>query len=127
MFKEKIIQKLIDETKNNNFDWHYLDNHLFVNDKTREMLNQENLKFNFSINYKNSYYYNFNNGFFVLVNGLNTNDLPIIYLLIIPSTSGRDTSILNNSTEYQTELLRLSNLISKQFPNVEDFLSDFLS
>lgn len=115
----KIINKLIQGTKDNKFKWSYLP----INNKLSSVCFQ--LVYG-DLNYNSSFVLKINNGYFALCDTVDSD----IYLIIIPSLDSKDIQCINEGEsgflEYQQELLRLQNLVKKQFPNVEDFLEEFM-
>ncbi|CAB1242527.1 conserved hypothetical protein [Clostridiaceae bacterium BL-3] len=116
---EKIISKLIIQTKSNKIKWFYLSENADVIDIC------ENISPN-DLNYNSSFSLEINSGYFVLCEDVFKN----IYLIIIPSLDSKDIQCINKNEDrnltHQQELLRLQNLVKKQFPNVEDFLQEFM-
>ncbi|GAA0735609.1 hypothetical protein [Clostridium oceanicum] len=121
---EKIINKLIFGTKSNKYKWFYL------SDKGRSIVDicdnfvtyydyQQN-----TLNTSDSFILNFNEGYLALCEDSYSN----LLLIVIPSLDSKDIQCINNylAPDFQQELLRLQNLIKKQFPNVEDFLNEFM-
>lgn len=112
------LNKLIENTKSNALNWYYLD--------TYSLLSQ-NAQFYLSYAYskKNSFYVKINDGYFVLADS-NT----YLYLIVFPTIDSREVTVINyynNTINCQDELLRLLNLIKKQYPQVDDVISDFLN
>ena len=64
----------------------------------------------------------YKDGYFVLLNVE-----PKILLFAFPTLDARVKAPLNAQYQFQTELVRLSNLASRQHPNVEDFIDEFLA
>jgi hypothetical protein len=119
---QNVIEKLITETKNKNLKWFYLNEFELLDDKSSSLITAVTTY----ILDNSSFYVKIKDGYFVLCED-NYNDL---YLITFPSIDSRDFKCLNdtgNGLAYQQELLRLQNLIKKQFPNVDDFLDDFLN
>ena len=67
-------------------------------------------------------YAEYKDGYFVLLNVE-----PEILLIAFPTLDARVKSPLNSQYQFQTELVRLSNLAARQHPNVEDFIDEFLA
>lgn len=119
MDTQLVINKLIETTKSDNLKWIYLD--------TFKPLSDASLSF-FTSGYKhnNSFFVKINKGFFVLVDSGG-----YLYLTVFPTLDSREVTTINcmndGSVVYQDELLRLLNIVKKQFPQVDDILSDLLN
>ena len=115
----KIINKLIQETKENKLKWAYLPVDNKLSSVCFELVYGD-------LNYNSSFVLKVNNGYFALCDTVDTD----IYLIIVPSLDSKDIQCINENEAgnlmYQQELLRLQNLVKKQFPNVEDFLQEFM-
>lgn len=120
-----VIEKLISLTKDS-LKWEYIDENKAILSKCNALLE----KFDTIVKNK-SFYTQFGSGYFVIlsvdsIDG-SINGVFDLYLVAIPSLSGRDITMLNYSSEAQMELQRLLNLAIKQHPNTEDFLEDFMN
>ncbi|SMC19361.1 hypothetical protein SAMN02745134_00810 [Clostridium acidisoli DSM 12555] len=115
-----VINKLIERTKLSILKWNYLDS-------LPQLCNKVYNEFNISPMNKNSFFTKINDGYFILVNDEDNEEL---YLIVFPTIDSRDTEIINyidNDLLYQDELLRLLNLVKKQYPNVDDVISNFMN
>lgn len=114
-----ILNKLLEKTKSNSLKWFYLDTHKRLSDCSLTF-------FNDGYNRNNSFYANINNGFFVLVDYKSN-----FYLTVFPTLESREVTTINASKNgvmsSQDELLRLLNLIKKQYPQVDDIVADLMN
>lgn len=121
------ITKLIDWTKDDKIQWNKLSGNLSYLDqiKTRK----KKVGFNSNINLDHSFYSYINKGAFIIHTETN-GDLPeTIYLSIVPNqaTFPLEFETINEDTSYQSELLRVLNLIIEKYPTVDSFIDDFLN
>lgn len=106
----KFIEKLIEQTKANTIEWEFLDEENFLSDIFSD--------------YRRDFSYCFykDNSYVVLTTGSIRNELS---LHVVPDNFRAAKSISGN--EYEKNLTRLSNTISKQFPNPDDFIDAFIN
>ena len=116
-----IIDKIINLTKAN-LKWHYLDTDRSIDSIANEIL------VDYVIDDNSSFFCQVDSGYFALVQPEldEPDDMPILFLIAVPGSDARDIRILNSYLEHQQDLLRLQNLVKKQYPNVDDFLDSFL-
>ncbi len=123
-----VIEALIQKTKEKKIYWNYLITKSDLIHISLEICKSASMQIDEGL----SFYTKYKNGFFVLINtpckkGANLD--PQIYLIaLLPTDFHRPAgSLLNPDLDYQSSLLRLTNLAVRQHPNVEDFIDDFLS
>lgn len=116
----RVIDKLIEQTKLNKIKWFYLSE----NEELFEICSK--FKYDENLNPDSSFAFKINDGYFTLCEGAEHD----LLFIIVPSLDSRDIQCINTGNDYipkfQQELLRLQNLIKKQFPNVEDFIEKFM-
>lgn len=112
-----VIEKLTNLTKTEKINWSYLDNYPSLQKIINNMLS-------FAYSDGGTFYTQINDGYMVICED---GDDDYLYLIAVPKINARDNQFLNDEDSYQEELLRLHNLIKKQFPNTNDFIDDFLS
>lgn len=131
------IKSLITGTKNRSIVWDYLD----TNDSLYTRLELEQDEFD----HDNSFFAQYNDSYFVLISTtepLYSEDIRFdpsignwgypekkgLKLFIIPSTF-REVTVIStfSNEEYNEDILRLRNLIKKDFPNSEDIMAQFIS
>lgn len=115
----QVIEKLTDLTKKGDLTWNYLSEHLDLSKRSLSLT--DSIEFNESA----SFYASSGTGYFVLLEC--SINIPELYLIAYPSLDSKDIQSLNIYNQCQKELLRLQNLVKKNFPNVDDFLNNFLS
>lgn len=136
----ELIEKLISATKANKLKWEYLEDELFALD-----ILDNNFDFSGEYSTNGSFIAQFNNGYFILIDSL---DLSLsfnlgewsfsdneILLIVVPSGQAKDIEVVNfdirdsSSGEilFQSDLLRLRNLIKSRFPSVDAFIEDFMN
>lgn len=116
---QSVIEKLIAETKNTNLKWNYLSELSILLRKSAELIGYEVID-------NTSFYVQIKDGYFVLYEDVFQN----LYLITYPTIDSKDYQCLNRTPNMilnQQDLLRLQNLIKKQFPNVDDFLDEFIN
>lgn len=121
---EKLIHSLIQRTKDKKILWEYLAEFPKLKDLSNHVATANSDYFldpnHFDIDL--SFYAEYKNGYFVLLN-----IEPEILLIAFPTLDAHVKAPLNAQYQFQTELVRLSNLAARQHPNVEDFIDEFLA
>ena len=121
---ENLIHSLIQRTKDKKLLWEYLAGFPKLKDLSIHVATANSDYFldpnHFDMDL--SFYAEFYDGYFVLLNVE-----PEILLIAFPTLDARVKSPLNSQYQFQTELVRLSNLAARQHPNVEDFIDEFLA
>ena len=121
---EAVINKLITITKrSSSLHWDYLDKNSDLMQIVESVLEDHMIDSAASFSYEQTHGYK--TGYFVIAQVFST-ELPILFLVSVPSLGYRDNCVLNKEDECQKDLLRLHNLVRRQFPNTEDFISYFL-
>lgn len=121
---ENLIHSLIQRTKDKKILWEYLAGFPKLKDLSIHVATANSDYFldpnHFDMDL--SFYAEYKDGYFVLLNVE-----PEILLIAFPTLDARVKSPLNSQYQFQTELVRLSNLAARQHPNVEDFIDEFLA
>lgn len=121
---ENLIHSLIQRTKDKKLLWEYLAGFQKLKDLSIHVATANSDYFldpnHFDMDL--SFYAEYKDGYFVLLNVE-----PEILLIAFPTLDARVKSPLNSQYQFQTELVRLSNLAARQHPNVEDFIDEFLA
>ena len=121
---ENLIHSLIQRTKDKKLLWEYLAGFQKLKDLSIHVATANSDYFldpnDFDMDF--SFYAEYKDGYFVLINVE-----PKILLFAFPTLDARVKAPLNAQYQFQTELVRLSNLASRQHPNVEDFIDEFLA
>lgn len=121
---ENLIHSLIQRTKDKKILWEYLAGFPKLKDLSIHVATANSDYFldpnDFDMDF--SFYAEYKDGYFVLLNVE-----PEILLIAFPTLDARVKSPLNSQYQFQTELVRLSNLAARQHPNVEDFIDEFLA
>ena len=121
---ENLIHSLIQRTKDKKLLWEYLAGFQKLKDLSIHVATANSYYFldpnDFDMDF--SFYAEYKDGYFVLLNVE-----PKILLFAFPTLDARVKAPLNAQYQFQTELVRLSNLASRQHPNVEDFIDEFLA
>lgn len=121
---ENLIHSLIQRTKDKKILWEYLAGFPKLKDLSIHVATANSDYFldpnHFDMDL--SFYAEYKDGYFVLLNVE-----PEILLIAFPTLDARVKSPLNAQYQFQTELVRLSNLAARQHPNVEDFIDEFLA
>jgi len=135
---QRFIDALVAGTKRKSISWDYLDNDVVL--QTNLWSNSATLP---SFYPDDSFFTSFNNAYFILLSM--KDEMPSgeidhvtgypetyyvdgIKLYIVPPTF-RDVKIIStfNDNDYSEGLIRLRNLIKKDFPNSEDIMEKFIS
>lgn len=116
---EAVIASLILKTKENKLYWDYIFTNSDIANISSEICD---LRID-EIDEGLSFYTKYRDGYFVLINCS-----PEIFLIAFPTEDAYRyvNEPLNPDLDYQSDLLRLTNLAVKQHPNVEDFIDAFL-
>lgn len=121
---ENLIHSLIQRTKDKKILWEYLAGFPKLKDLSIHVATANSDYFldpnDFDMDF--SFYAEYKDGYFVLLNVE-----PKILLFAFPTLDARVKAPLNAQYQFQTELVRLSNLAARQHPNVEDFIDEFLA
>ena len=121
---ENLIHSLIQRTKDKKFLWEYLVGFPKLKNLSTHIATVNSDYFldpnHFDMDL--SFYAEYKDGYFVLLNVE-----PEILLFAFPTLDAHVKAPLNAQYQFQTELVRLSNLASRQHPNVEDFIDEFLA
>lgn len=121
---ENLIHSLIQRTKDKKLLWEYLAGFPKLKDLSIHVATANSDYFldpnDFDMDF--SFYAEYKDGYFVLLNVE-----PKILLFAFPTLDARVKAPLNAQYQFQTELVRLSNLAARQHPNVEDFIDEFLA
>ena len=121
---ENLIHSLIQRTKDKKILWEYLAGFPKLKDLSIHVATANSDYFldpnDFDMDF--SFYAEYKDGYFVLLNVEQK-----ILLFAFPTMDARVKAPLNAQYQFQTELVRLSNLASRQHPNVEDFIDEFLA
>ena len=120
---ENLIHSLIQRTKDKKLLWEYLAGFPKLKDLSIHVATANSDYFldpnHFDMDL--SFYAEYKDGYFVLLN------VEPEILIAFPTLDARVKSPLNSQYQFQTELVRLSNLAARQHPNVEDFIDEFLA
>ncbi len=116
---KSVIDKLIYLTKGNKAEWQYLDQYPTLADKSKTIIRTAFVP-------RGSFYINISNGYMVLYEAQYSNSI-YLHMIAFPTIDAKDVQALNTYSECQEDILRLQNLVKKQFPNVDDFLDNILS
>ena len=113
---EILIEELINLTKENKINWKYTDDNKEISAKQRKILLDYDFIFNAT---DNCFYTKINSGYIIVIEGIG--EPAKNYLIVIPSIDAKDFKIYDSP---QSQIVRLHTLILRQFPNVEDYLTD---
>lgn len=122
---DRLTNKLIDLTRNNILSWERITHDVLHENKYRVSFFRE-LFDGYAMDFKMSYYANFESGFiylFLITNKLNED----FFTLGIQSNSKALITQLNKEDDYQTELIKLHETILKKFENIDGFIDSILS
>lgn len=124
----KFIKSLITSTKNKTISWNYLnENKALLND----LSHLQNLPSISTFQEDRCFFASYDDAYFVLIS-IAFENFGSLYewmeLLVIPSTFRNVQSIsTENDNSYSADLVRLLNLIRRNFPNPEDIMEKFIS
>ncbi|KUO61311.1 MAG: hypothetical protein APF84_11805 [Gracilibacter sp. BRH_c7a] len=121
----KLTEKLIELTEDNILIWERITHDILHENKYRVTFFRE-LYEGYAMDFKMSYYANFENGFlyiFLITNKLSED----FFTLAIQSNSKALLTPLNKESDFQTNLIMLHETIVKKSENVESFLTSILN
>ncbi len=122
---DELTQKLIELTKDNTLLWERITHDILHENKYRVTFFRELFE-GYAMDFKMSYYANFENGYlylFLITNKLSED----FFTLAIQSTSKALLTPLNKESELQADLIMLHETILKKTENVESFISIILN
>jgi hypothetical protein len=122
---DRLTNKLIDLTRNNILIWERITHDVLHENKYRVSFFRE-LFDGYALDFKMSYYANFESGFiylFLITNKLNED----FFTLGIQSNSKALITQLNKEDDFQTELIKLHETILKKSENIEGFIESILN
>ncbi|NLI92711.1 MAG: hypothetical protein GX434_11045 [Peptococcaceae bacterium] len=122
---DKITEKLIELTRNNILIWERITHDVLHENKYRVTFFRELFE-GYAMDFKMSYYAGFESGFlylFLITNKMNED----FFTLAVQSNSKAFVTPLNKETEFQKELIRLHEIITKKSENIEEFISSILN
>lgn len=120
-----LTNKLIDLTRNNILIWERITHDVLHENKYRVSFFRE-LFDGYAMDFKMSYYANFESGFiylFLITNKLNED----FFTLGIQSNSRALITQLNKEGDFQTELIKLHETILKKSENIDGFIESILN
>jgi len=125
---EILVEELIKLTNENKIQWEYTDNNPDMLEIQQKVMNKciRGFKQFFPTAYRNDncFYTNINNGYIFVIEWKQKEETPKNYLAIIPYIDAKDMAIYDSP---QSQIIRLHSLILKQFPTVEDYITDIFN
>lgn len=122
---ERLTEKLIELTKGDVLIWERITHDILHDNKYRVAFFRD-LYEGYTMDFKMSYYANFDSGYIYLF--LITNKLgEDFFNLAVQSNAKALLTPLNKESEMQEELIRLHEAIVKKSENVDGFISDILN
>jgi len=121
----RLTDKLIKLTRDNILLWERITHDILHENKYRVTFFRELFE-GYSMDFKMSYYVNFENGYlylFLITNKLSED----FFTLAIQSNNKAHLTPLNKESEFQTDLIMLHEAILKETENVESFLTSILN
>jgi hypothetical protein len=122
---DQLTDKLIELTNNNMIIWERITHDALHENKYRVAFFRE-LYEGYSMDFKMSYYANFESGYlylFLITNKLNED----FFTLGVQSNSKAMITPLNKESEFQNQLIGLHETILKKIENIDGFISHILS
>jgi len=122
---DRLTEKLIELTKNNMVIWERMTHDVLHENKYRVAFFRELFE-GYAMDFKMSYYANFENGFlylFLLTNKMNED----FFTLAVQSNSKALISPLNKESEFQKDLIRVHETIIKKSENIDGFIASILN
>ena len=115
---ETLVEELIKLTKEMKIQWRYTDNDMEVYKIQKKVFENFDM---FALASDNCFYTKIQNGYMLLIEEVGMAQPHKNYLIIVPSIDAKDIAIYDSP---QSQIIRLHSLILKQFPTVEDYITD---